>query len=151
MKNKVILFLLITIIGQIFTSCECQKIDCEPDDYFSIVMYDKSDSSNLYESKVVDLDSIQVSRLLINNKSENWDFKFFDTINNQKPIFAVVNPGIKGYVFKYNEMESDTLLLFSHVAPVGKCCGGNAVLDFGIFRGDTIRDFQSYQEMKIYR
>jgi hypothetical protein len=152
MKNSILSLILAVIIGQIFSACHnCNRVDCTGHDTFSVVFYDKIDSSNLFDSKIIDLDSITVFRLLNDQKSEIWDFRALDTFANLKPIHIVVSSDNNGYVFKYKSMDSDTLFITSHVTDDGECCSGISVLDFAIFKGDTIKDFQVFGEMKVYR
>jgi hypothetical protein len=93
----------------------------------------------------------QVFRLKKDQKSEIWDFKTLDTFSNLKPIGIFASEDTKAYIFKYSPIKMDTLSLTVQTTSESKCCAGNSDLDFAIFKGDTVRDFKVYEEMKIIK
>ncbi len=139
-KIAIFLFSVIFLLNTTGCGCgldDCKCVDCAGNDNFNVQFLSKTDSSDLLVTGAIVADSLQVFRVK-GTKSELFDWLQLRAVIGGGP-FLSVDPDVTAYIFRYTPTDRDTLLLQSHATPRGECCGGNTVLDFALFKGDTVR------------
>lgn len=133
------LFFFVLFI-QVFQSCVCQRIDCDPGT-MTVGFFSQADSSDLFENGTYQRDSL---RLFVIHPSVTDDYSHWlynwqnEPTFEQLPLSLHIDQEASGYIFQYNSLERDTLKIAYTVSDGSHCCNGAPDVTYGLFKGDTI-------------